>query len=849
MYRKQNAIYKSLLMIFFLTSVSAAISISSSSINSNGAPSFNAKYEVDTGTDLAQKLTLGDGWISSSLSVEGNGINKIDQTAGNKETSASSSISCIGALSSTASSYASADAVRVGQKIQSAGQSDCSVSGSSGSATSAQNAGVLEGYMTSSQMITAGSGAIKALQFTDIAGSLGYTDGIAQSSNDIVHLTSGLNGVGGLSGFLEVAASEGAKASGSFQAESLESKAYSAIKSTSADGDAYSYLSSEGQLESSLSGSANGHVTSNQQVDANGDVKAYASSSSDDSSSQKYDVEGESATGSISASAGSAATIDANLEGDLQSPATSLIPTPGSWVWNGFGGFLASNPYQLVADGQKHIFAKGGDNGLWDNVDGDWQGLGGQIASDPFALQDKQGSIHILVKGSDSGLWDRIYDGNWWNLGGAIDSAPSAAFELGDDGYMYIVVRGHGDNALWARELNTVDMTGDWYACGGNIVSDPKIVFDSNGNLHTFARGGDNALWDLYLTKKDDHFYDGDWHSLGGSIASDTMTALDPYNPDRIYISVRSTDNSLWYNTLDINTYASTWTGLGGVIEGNPSAVVDTDGVLHNFVRGSDKGLWDNADGTWYGLGGVIKSDPNAIRDKEGKLRVAAIGSDNALWVNTIGVGTTPLTLVGSFACDFDKIQSGVDSISEGGIVKVLKGNYNENVKIDKSLTVQGAGEGETIVNGQLSGPVFTTGLYNPSAVVSLKGMTLENGYAQKGGGIYNKGTLSLNGITLTDNSASNGGGIFNDGGKLNLNDVTITNNVASSGGGLYSTNSQVTLDGTQVLVTNNRARLPKPSELSWYQGWGVYINSGGAPTTSGGFNAATQVTGNTLIT
>jgi hypothetical protein len=848
MYKKQSALYKSLLLIFFLTSVSAAVSISSSLGNSHGASAVSAKYDVDIDTDLAQKLTLGDGWISSSLSVEGNGNNKIDQTASNNGASASSSISCVGALSSTASSYASADAVLVGQNVQSTGQSDCSVSGTGSSATATQNAGVLEGYMTSSQMISAGSGGLNALQFTNIAGALGYADGMVKSSNNIVHLTGGLNGVGGLSGFLKVAASDGVSASGSFQAQSLESKAYSAIKSTSADGETYSYLSSAGQLESSLSGSANGHVTSNQDVDANGDVRAYASSTSDDSSSQSYDAEGQSATGSISASAGSAAAIDANLEGDLKSPANSFIPTPGSWVWNGFGGILASNPYQLVADGQRHIFAKGGDNALWDNVDGDWQGLGGQIDSDPFALQDAQGNIHVLVKGADRALWDRVYDGNWWNLGGVIDSSPSAAFELGEDGYMYIVARGHGDNALWARELNTVDMTGDWYACGGNIVSNPKIVFDSEGNWHTFARGGDNALWDLYLEKKDDHFYEGDWSYLGGSISSDTMPALDPYNPDLIYTSVRGSDNTLWYNTLDITTHTSTWTGLGGIIQGNPSPVVDTDGVLHHFVRGGDNSLWDNAGGAWYPLGGIIKSDPNAIRDKEGKLQVAAIGSDNALWVNTVGVGATPITLVGSFACDFDKIQSAVDSISEGGIVKVLKGTYNENVKIDKSLTVQGAGKDKTTVNGQLSGSVFTIGLSNPSAVVSLKDMTIENGNAQKGGGIYNKGTLDLTGIILTDNSATNGGGVCNDGGTLYLKDVTITDNVASNGGGLYSTNSHVTLDGTQVLVTNNRARQPSPSELSWYQGWGIYLNSG-VPTTTGGFNPATQVTGNIHVT
>jgi hypothetical protein len=549
--------------------------------------------------------------------------------------------------------------------------------------------------------------------------------------------------------------------------------------------------------------------------------------------------------GAASESAGSPEGIDANLIGDLQSSEAGFIPTPGSWVWDGFGGVLASDPYQLLADnGQKHIFAKGTDNALYDNVDGDWQGLGGQIFSDPFALEDEQGKIHVLVKGGNNALWDRVYDGGWWDLGGPVTSNPSAAFELGPGGYMYIVARG-SDNALWHRELNTADMSGAWYSGYGYITSNPQIIFDSDGNMHTFARGGDNALWDLNLIKMADHYYDGDWHSLGGTITSDAMPVADPFNPDKIYTSTRGSDGSLWYNTLDTTLGTSTWTGLGGYLNGNPAPVMDTDGVLHNFVRGGDGGLWDNAGGAWYGLGGFIKSDPNAIRDKEGKLHVAAVGGDDGLWVNTVGIGSTPTTLVGSFASDYSMIQSAVDSISAGGIVKVLSGTYEENVQIGKSLTVKGAGKANTIVNGQLAGSVFT--INNPSAHVSLSDMTIENGNAAKGGGIYNKGTLDLSGILLTDNSATNGGGICNWDGTLRLKDVSITGNAAGNGGGLFSTNSHVTFDGAQVFVTSNQASSPSPSELSWYQGWGVYLNSG-IPTTIGGFNPVTQVTGNTLV-
>jgi hypothetical protein len=168
-------------------------------------------------------------------------------------------------------------------------------------------------------------------------------------------------------------------------------------------------------------------------------------------------------------------------------------------------------------------------------------------------------------------------------------------------------------------------------------------------------------------------------------------------------------------------------------------------------------------------------------------------------------------------------------------------------VQIDKSLTVKGAGADKTIVNGQLAGSVFTIGVSNPAVDVSLSDMTITNGNAQNGGGILNNGRLALTGVSLTDNSATNGGGIYNHDGTIYLNGVSITGNVAYNGGGLYSTNSLVTFDGTQVFVKSNKAVQPSPDQLSWYQGWGVYINSG-TPTTTGSFNPATQVTGNTRI-
>jgi len=345
--------------------------------------------------------------------------------------------------------------------------------------------------------------------------------------------------------------------------------------------------------------------------------------------------------------------------------------------WDSMSGLITSNAITFKDSlGQSHILAKGSDNGLWDNVDGVWQDLGGVITSDPCAVKDRLGVTHIFVIGTDGALWDWVLSTGWTNLGGYVTSNPSAA--LSPDGHIKIAVKS-GDNGLLVKDLTT----GEWSNLGGKITSNPQLIFDLQGKMHVLARGGDGALWDNV---------DGTWQCRGGIMTSDARPIINPFNPGFIFTYVRGGDGSLWCNALDTASVTSTWTGLGGLIVGTPSPLVDTDGVLHNFVRGSDNGLWDNADGNWYDLGGSIISDPCALRDKNGKLRVAVVGEDNGLWVNTVGIGMTPTNLVGSFACDYYKIQSAIDAISSGGIVKVLRGNYPEDVNINKELTLTGTG-------------------------------------------------------------------------------------------------------------------------------------------------------------
>jgi hypothetical protein len=166
-------------------------------------------------------------------------------------------------------------------------------------------------------------------------------------------------------------------------------------------------------------------------------------------------------------------------------------------------------------------------------------------------------------------------------------------------------------------------------------------------------------------------------------------------------------------------------------------------------------------------------------------------------------------------------------------------------------------------------------GIYN-GGTAAVSSSTISMNSADYGGGIYNQGTLTVSGNTISKNSGKYGGGIYS-GGTATVSDSIISGNSALTGGGIYDgypgnlfidgtaqiTNNQankgygdgiytdsgsVTLDGTKIAVKSNKAHLPYPlpTWTPWYDQYDVYMTA--TPTTTGGFDPATQVTGNTHI-
>ncbi len=142
--------------------------------------------------------------------------------------------------------------------------------------------------------------------------------------------------------------------------------------------------------------------------------------------------------------------------------------------------------------------------------------------------------------------------------------------------------------------------------------------------------------------------------------------------------------------------------------------------------------------------------------------------------------------------------------------IDVAAGTYTENVTIFRDVTISGASQDTTIVDGNNAETVFITN----SAAVTLGNLTIQHGNSEYGGGIRNFGTLTVQNSRIKDSKASSyGGGIYNQGGTLAVQNSTISTNISSySGGGVFNIDSTVTIQDS--LINTNSAT---------YDGGGIY--------------------------
>jgi CSLREA domain-containing protein len=113
-------------------------------------------------------------------------------------------------------------------------------------------------------------------------------------------------------------------------------------------------------------------------------------------------------------------------------------------------------------------------------------------------------------------------------------------------------------------------------------------------------------------------------------------------------------------------------------------------------------------------------------------------------------------------------------------------------------LTVDGIGQSLSI-SGNNTVRVFYV---NTGASLNLHQISILNGIADRGGGIYNDGTLILSTSTVNGNQASWGGGIYSTStGAVTINASVISTNIATTdGAGLYNNYGTMIIENGSVV-------------------------------------------------
>src|SRR5262249_16388598 len=122
-----------------------------------------------------------------------------------------------------------------------------------------------------------------------------------------------------------------------------------------------------------------------------------------------------------------------------------------------------------------------------------------------------------------------------------------------------------------------------------------------------------------------------------------------------------------------------------------------------------------------------------------------------------------------------------------------------DHVIIDKDLTLQAAGTGETLIDGNKVNVPLTIA---SNTTVVVRNLTLRNGR----GGLRNYGATTLIDCTIHENQISGkGGGIWNGGtASLVLQNCTVNSNRCSAaGGGIYNAGVLTMYNTT---ISGNRA-------------------------------------------
>ena len=182
------------------------------------------------------------------------------------------------------------------------------------------------------------------------------------------------------------------------------------------------------------------------------------------------------------------------------------------------------------------------------------------------------------------------------------------------------------------------------------------------------------------------------------------------------------------------------------------------------------------------------------------------------------------ITVCTTGGCDHDTVNAAIIAANPFDTIDVGPEVFTETLVIQKSLTIQGAGSENTIIQaaGDQASALSRVIEVDPDIDVTINGVTIQYGKDVDGGGIYNQGALTLTNSIVYSNSASgDGGGIMNHSStpsgdvQLTIIGSTIQQNSAgtdgseSYGGGIFNMGEamEATLHISGTTIISNTAK------------------------------------------
>ena len=94
-------------------------------------------------------------------------------------------------------------------------------------------------------------------------------------------------------------------------------------------------------------------------------------------------------------------------------------------------------------------------------------------------------------------------------------------------------------------------------------------------------------------------------------------------------------------------------------------------------------------------------------------------------------------------------IDYALDQADAGDTIHLEEGVYYETVTFNVGFNMVGAGAGKSIIDGNGVGPVVY--VYDDPEPSSISNLTIRNGSAMYGGGLYTFGTLTVEGVIIEE--------------------------------------------------------------------------------------------------